>query len=187
MRISISRLKYLVAHRKEALTFNDLYFTRGVVCKVIICSWNNTTFLLTRWINLLFFHWGKPFCPTWHPPSPLFRSAGQKNAASPFGPLRHNLSIVQLLPWMLRHDSKSYNSTSGGNHRCGAWKENVQKEGGRMGFPLHSKGDVPIFYALFREITSFCELGRWGSPKNVWKMLESLFGDQHVLIISSLL
>lgn len=38
MRISISRLKYLVAHRKEALTFNDLYFTRGVVCKVIICS-----------------------------------------------------------------------------------------------------------------------------------------------------
>lgn len=56
-----------------------------------------------------------------------------KNAASPFGPLRHNLSIVQLLPWMLRHDSKSYNSTSGGNHRCGAWKENVQKEGAGWG------------------------------------------------------
>lgn len=175
MRISISRLKYLVAHRKEALTFNDLYFTRGVVCKVIICSWNNTTFLLTRWINLLFFHWG--FLSNLTSTLTSLQKCRPKNAASPFGPLRHNLSIVQLLPWMLRHDSKSYNSTSGGNHRCGAWKENVQKEGGGMGFPLLSKGDVPIFYALFREITSFCELGRWGSPKNVWKMLESLFGE----------
>lgn len=81
---------------------------------------------------------------------------------------------------MLRHDSKSYNSTSGGNHQCGARKENVQKEGGRMGFPLLSKGDVLIFYAHFREITSFCVLERWG-------ILESLFGDQHVLIIYSLL
>lgn len=49
-----------------------------------------------------------------------------------------------------------------------------------MGFPLLSKGDVLIFYAHFREITSFCVLERWG-------ILESLFGDQHVLIIYSLL
>lgn len=76
--ISPSHFKYLVIRHKEAVTFNNLYFTHGMVCRLILCSCSSS-----RDDFFFFFIRRSRFVqtdtrPHWHPPSPLLRTVGQK-------------------------------------------------------------------------------------------------------------
>lgn len=75
---------------------------------------------------------------------------------------------------MLRHDSKSYNSTSLRNLRFVVHGKQVcgSGVGGYRGFPALLKGDDPILHPIFWEITFFGRERR--SPQNVREILQIL-------------
>lgn len=74
---------------------------------------------------------------------------------------------------MLRHDSKSYNSTTGGNLRFVGHGKIRMSGRGRKGFPVLLQGDDPIFHLLFWEITLFLS-ERGEAPETFGKYLRFL-------------